>query len=290
MGRVAYQAVDLREATATAECERVLREPFAFSSVATCELPGRPARIVGVINGALLRPAFSRVLEASPAPYFHHRVRDAAASPFPTEEEVARANAGSGQDLFFTHYAIDGALDDSGAIRVHLLLAFHFAERYAGNRVRRILVETVGRENTVAAQGAGFETVTSYPDWRTGGAALERDAPHLLAITLEGAMARGSLHLARLLQYRPPAFGFPTGARDLLRLADEGLSDGEIVGRTGMTMPAVNSGWTRIYAIVEAVRPSLFATGRRSGRAWRRAAVLEYVRFHPEELWPYGTV
>ncbi len=287
MGRVAYRAVDLDEDRAEEECRRIVREPFAFSVVATSRLPGTPERLVGVVNGVLLRPAFSRALLGSATPFFHNRVRETRTRPFPDEAEVARANGGGGQDLFLAHYAMDGGLTNEEATRVRLALVFSFAERFGGNRARRILVETVGWENTVMATSGGFEALNSYLGWREAHGVIERDGPHLLGVTLEGAMAVQSLHLARLLQYRPPRLRLPKVAREILRLALDGLPDVVIAEARGVTVKAVGSVWTRAFGTAERVLPSLFDAEASGGKSFRRLALLAYLRDYPEELWPY---
>ena len=289
MGRVAYHIVDLDARTRTAECARILREPFAFSAVALHRLPDGEARLVGAINGVLLRPAFAARLLASPAPYFHHRVAEAIEPPFPQSEgEVGRANAGEGLDLFLTHFAFDPSLDLDEGTHARLMLVPYFVERYAGNRLRSLLVDTVGRENTVAAHSAGWETVTTFPQWRREHSVAERDGPHLLRITLDGAMGAQNLHMARLLQYRPPRLRFPSGARDLLRAALDDETDGEFARRRAVSSKSVDSAWDRIRGIVARSMPALLPGERGEAKTGARRAILAYLRHYPEALWPYG--
>ena len=288
MGRIAYRVVDLDDDRAEEECRRVVREPFAHSAVATRRPPGGPERIVGVVNGVLLREGFARAVLRSETPYFHNRVRDARDRPFPDAREVGLANAGEGQEMFLAHVAFDPSLSDDEFVRARLLLASRFAEGFAGNRVRGILVETVGRENTVMATSGGFEVVTNYPAWRRAHGVEERDGPYLLRIDLEGAMAAQTLHLARLLHYRPPRFRFPSGGRELLRLAAQGLADAQIAELPGMSAASVASGWTRLLRHALRAVPDLAAAYPPSVKSRERLALLAYVRDHPEELWPYG--
>lgn len=288
MGGVAYRTVDLALDRAEEECGRIVREPFAFSSVVTRRCPKGPERIVGVMNGVLLLPWFARRLLGSSTPYFHNHVRDAAVNPFPSAVEVGRANAGEGLDLFVAHYAIDPALDQEEADRVRGMFTFHFVEGFSGNRVRSLMVETVGRENTVMAESGGWEVVNRFEAWGRAHGVLPRDGPHLLQITHERAMEVQNLHMARLLQYRPPVFRFPAGARELLRFAMQGLTDKEIEATHGLGAKAISSGWTRILKTVGDVMPDLAASYPPALKSRERLALLAYLRNHPEELWPYG--
>ena len=289
MGRVAYRIVDLDARAETAECARILREPFAFSAVALHRLPDGEARLVGTINGILLRPAFAKSLLLSEKPYFHHRVAEATEPPFPqTEREVGRANAEEGLDLFLAHFAFDPDLDLDADTRARLALILHFVERFAGNRLRSLMVDTVGRENTAAAQSAGWETVTTFPEWRQTRGVAERDGPHLLRITLDGAMGAQNLHMARLLQYRPPRLRFPSGARELLRAALDDETDGEYARRRGVAPKSVDSAWDRIRGIVARTTPEILPGEAGQAKTGARRAILAYLRHYPEALWPYG--
>ena len=288
MGRVAYRIVDLDARTGTAECARILREPFAFSAVAFHRLPNGEARLVGAINGALLRPAFAEKLLRSERPYFHRRVAEATEPPFPqTEAEVGQANAEEGLDLFLTHFAFDADLNLEEGTRARLMLVPYFVERFAGNRLRSLMVDTVGRENTAAAQSAGWETVTTFPAWRREHGVAERDGPHLMRITLDGAMGAQNLHMARLLQYEPPRLRFPSGARDLLRAALNGEADREYAARHGITPKSVDSAWDRIRGIVTRTMPDLLPSEAGEAKTGARRALLAYLRHYPEALWPY---
>lgn len=287
MGRIAYRIVDLEHERATQECERIVREPFAFSAVVIQNNPGRAERMAGVLNGILIRPRFAAHLLKADAPYFHRHVEAAKPLPFPDFGEVGKANAGEGLDLFLAHFAVEQDIDDADAIRVRGLLVSYFVDQFSGNRLRSVMVETVGRENTVMAQNAGFEIVTNYPAWRIANDRLERDGPHLLRIDLARALEVQNFHLARLLQYRPPVFRFPPGARELLRFALQGLTDVQIAAQKGMSIKSIASTWTRIYRIVEDVAPTLLPLDL-SGKSDRRLTLLAHLRNHPEELWPYG--
>ncbi len=287
MGGLAYRIVDLDPARGAEECARILREPFAFSAVATRKTAGETPRLVGVVNGVLLRPWFSEHLLASEVPFFHNRVREAQRSPFPDAREVGRANNGEGLDLFLAHYAFDQSLDADEATRARLLLVPFFVERFAGNRLRCLLVETVGRENTALAEAAGWEVVTTFSEWRQAHGVLEREGPHLLRLTLDGAMGAANAPMARMLQYQPPALRFPSGARELLWAALGGTTDREYAEAHGVTLKSVDSAWGRIHRIVGRTLPELARPNTTEAKSGARRALLAYLRHYPEALWPY---
>ena len=288
IGRIAYAIVDLDPKRAEEEVRTILSAPLALSTVVVQGLAKETQKIVAVMNGVLLRPWFSEQLLERNTPYFHIQVREAEKSPFPNLPEIAAANAGEGLDLFLAHLSVDIGLEDVDATRVRTALLNAFVEQYAGNRIRSILVETVGWENSATAIQAGFEVLTTYPEWRAANGVLERDGPHLLQITLERAMQIQNFHSARMLQYRPPTIRFPQGAQELLRFAMRGYSDTEIASLPGFTETSVASAWTRILTRAKGALPDLFRSSPSGGKSKDRLALLAYLRQYPEELWPYG--
>ncbi|GEM_PF-6084362 len=272
MGKIAYAHHPLEDAPA--QCARIVGSPFGFSIVVTRQMGRSHPEVVGVQNAALIAPWLSEWLLEGDGVYVHNKIRDTKRSPFPTEVEVARTNAGEGLDLLLSHFSLDRSLDPAEAIRVRGLMISTFSEFYAGNKVRSILVETsdAGYGTAVAA---GFQLVRTQPQ-----------GIYVLRVDLARALEVQNFHLARLLHYRPPVFGFPPLGREALRLAIQGLTDAQVTARYGITASSLASRWNRLFDIVEDVMPELF-TEMKGKRSRERLPLLAYVRAHPEELWPY---
>lgn len=278
MSAVAYHSVGIPSERASEQCARILAEPFGFSVVVTRQEGKEPPEIVGVENAILIKPWLYEELMESYEPYVHDHIRNAQQSPFPNEQEVGIANAGEGHDLLLAHFAGRADLEAAEAIRVRGLMVSTFTDFFAGNRVRSILVETAGPANLATALGAGFQIVKDYGRSEGG--------PWLLRLDLARTLEIQNFHLARLLQYRPPLFRFPPGGREVLRFAIQGLTDGQVTERHGITASSLASRWSRLFDIVEEVLPELFAPVK-GGKTRERLPLLAYVRNHPEELWPY---
>lgn len=277
MGGLVYPRGHIPHEMARDQCARILREPFGFSVAVTRQVGRSLPEIVGAQNAALVLPWFVDELITDDRPYVHNRIQEANRNPFPTESEVGRSNAGDGLDMLLGHFAVRGDLDPAEAIRVRGLMISSFGEFFAGNRVRSILVETKGRETTLAAMGAGFQLIKDY-----GG----EEGARLLRIDLARALEVHNFHFARLLHTRPPLFHFPPAGREALRFALQGLTDAQVLARQGLSAASLASRWSRLFDIVEEVMPELFG-GARGARARERLPLLTYVRNHPEELWPY---
>lgn len=94
-------------------------------------------------------------------------------------------------------------------------------------------------------------------------------------------------YLAGVFQYRPPRLELPQTHKELLRPAMEGLTDEELAERLMISVSAVKKRWTSIYDHVSAkgITAGLPPCEGKRGPE-RRRGLLDYLRWHPEELNP----
>jgi hypothetical protein len=107
------------------------------------------------------------------------------------------------------------------------------------------------------------------------------------SITKADAEANWALVLASVFQYRPPRLDLSQTHREILRPALEGMTDEEIAATLFLSLSAVKKRWSAIYdhvstkGIAAGLPP---CEGKRGPE--RRRVLLEYLRWHPEELNP----
>ena len=281
-GRQGYD----RKATARG-CERVLRERFGFSVVATTEKP-EGARLVAYENACLLRPHLGTKIRCGGKPFSHtlaHENDRFVAS----EAEVGRANGDSGLDCFVTHFLVEQTLAPKETERTVATLASGFVERFVGNHVRAIMHEVRGLEAARETEYGGWEIVETYEPWHLRSGGVEATRSILIQAQAAGAMRHHNFLVSRMLNYHPPTLLLPPAAREVLRCAYLGWTDARIVSDLGLTSASLNSRWTRIFDIAERKMPELFAQGD-GPRARDRQRLLAHIRNHPEEMWPYEPV
>jgi hypothetical protein len=284
IARIAYQGSGLALNRTAAESRRLLAEPYAFSVVIERTPLRQKPRIVGVQTAALIRPWFAKEVLKGDEPYFQVKVRSSTRSPFPSDREVGKANGSQGLHLFLAYHSIDERLPREEALRAETMLTDFFAEQFAGNRIKSILVDTYGPPVTDRAKRGGFRELSRYGRWRQEKECAERDAPTLLEMTAELAEEYQNFQLLKLFQYKPPVLRFKSGCRDLLRLAHAGLKDHQIAERLSISPKSVEDRWRLIFDRAIEVAPDLFDS---ADRRKLRVPVLEYVKNHPEERWPY---
>lgn len=116
--------------------------------------------------------------------------------------------------------------------------------------------------------------------------------PHILGITRQSDWAGN--WVGALFDYHPPMFGFSRSEQRLLSCALPGVTDEQLAGMLGISLPAVKKMWVSIYRRVEDYLPELNPNplrpenpAKNRGREKRRH-VLDYLREHPEELRPFS--
>lgn len=107
------------------------------------------------------------------------------------------------------------------------------------------------------------------------------------SITKSDAEKNWAMHFASLFQYRPPRLDLSASYKELLRPALEGMTDEELSDRLCLSLSAVKKRWAAVYDHVslKGIHAGLPACEGKRGPE-RRRLLLEYLRWHPEELNP----
>jgi hypothetical protein len=107
------------------------------------------------------------------------------------------------------------------------------------------------------------------------------------SITKRDAEENWTMYLAGVFQYRPPKLELSATHREILRPALENKTDEEIAELACVSLSAVKKRWAAIYDHVSARGVALGEPGCEGKRgAERRRLLLDYLRWHPEELNP----
>jgi DNA-binding NarL/FixJ family response regulator len=120
--------------------------------------------------------------------------------------------------------------------------------------------------------------------------AVFEDGSWIGSITKADAEANWALVVASVFQYRPPRLELAQSHREILRPALEGMTDEEIAATLFLSLSAVKKRWSAIYDHVSAkgVAAGLPPCEGKRGPE-RRRVLLEYLRWHPEELNPLAS-
>lgn len=107
------------------------------------------------------------------------------------------------------------------------------------------------------------------------------------SITKQDAEKHWAMVVASVFQYRPPRLELSETHRELLSLALEGATDEELADRLCLSLSAVKKRWAAVYDHVSArgVAAGLPQCEGKRGPE-RRRGLLDYLRWHPEELNP----
>jgi hypothetical protein len=294
---------------------RLVHQAFAPRTVARAELPeiwlrllraeqllggviadhaGGKHEIVAFSAAVFVAERFVDEVLGAPRPFLAAHVYEAiraGRSPVLDLEGVRRANSGDGLNLVILHYGqTDWNLANPRTRAI--LKAGHtgFPLVFDGYQLNRIL-EEVFPDQLAAKLAAGFLIKSTYGrDVEPG----RGDAPVLVGLFRDDPASRlpGST-AASAFHYRPPRFFFsPSEQRLLGRAAFDDADDRAIAERLDVSTDAIRQTWRRIYSRVAAVDVSVLginvlSDGRFGTRGpEKRRHLLEYLRFHPEELRP----
>lgn len=231
----------------------------------------------------------------APAPYLTARVYEhvlKGRSPILPAKDVAAANAAAQLNLAILHFAIREPPSDDDRGRMILSAAqAGFRLCHLGYRVRRVLAEGYGDEVPFYMAG-GFTLKSDYSvAFASSDAPVNRWRPHLMGLFNEDAEARiAGTTVSFLFQRSEPRFHFSPAEKRVLSRAVLDESDAEIAGALKVSPDAIKKIWLRIHQRVAAVASELTepaALDRRRGKE-RRRRLLQYLRYHLEEVRPFG--
>lgn len=192
---------------------------------------------------------------------------------------VAKANAGDGLIGLLYGARGDQRLSEEQRREVSCLMSQALLAAHAGYNFREFLWLGASRELAVfLANGGG-------PTWMGD---TNASVPELYGLSrADSDRARGSLFYS-LFDYRKPTLFFSDAHRELIWLALQGYSDEQIGAIAGISGPGVKKRWSSLFDHVTDRRGDLLPgpSGNGVRGPVKRAALLEYVRLHPEELRP----
>jgi hypothetical protein len=203
------------------------------------------------------------------------------------ERAIGRGNAGTGLHMVVVNQGWDVS-DSPEQLWPALIgsLLKEFQQVHAGFRLAAIVGETFGADGVAVVLRSGV-----YPqvqEFETAALDASRTRSVVFCLTREQAIERWS-PLLPMFSYTAPQALFTRAECRLLRESLSGATDADLARRLRMSLSAVKSTWTRLYARLDRI-PSLQAEPHRtslSRGAQRRHRVLEYVRCYPSELNPY---
>ncbi|MBV8491736.1 MAG: hypothetical protein JO199_14515, partial [Candidatus Eremiobacteraeota bacterium] len=217
--------------------------------------------------------------------------------PFLNRDEIARANATTGLNLLVLHYG--RVVPSSGELERLRAASYDSSRRVLrGWNMRTYTNEVFARDPQLDGQDMGRALgfrLGRYTDEQLREAGIPLDeAPWVWMATLDDVSGPTGVALAELFHsFRVPRFGFTPAEQDLLRFALDGFTDQAIAGQTGTSVATVKKRLRSVYA---KVHDSYAAGGGHFGAATlingvrgteTRRRLLNYLRDHPSELWPY---
>lgn len=257
----------------------VLRRKSGFAVV--FEDLRAPSRVVGFgVSAFIRRKCADRLRDYARAGKLREVVETLHSRDlFEGESEVAKANADEGLKVVVYGTRADEYLEPEGRIECSAVFTRGFLETHAGFQIDEFLFIAASQENIayLLHGGAVFEGNT------------ESGPPWLLTLTnTAGRETKGTI-FAVIFQAEQPIFCLSEAQRELLILALDGLTDGQIAQTAHISEAAVKKRWAAVFDQVFSTAPALlpFAANDGTRGPEKRGALLSYLRLHPEELRPW---
>ncbi len=245
-------------------------------------------RIVGFGASVFVQRRFVDEEFSRPRPGLNARVFasiDSGKSVVLSERELRAANTAGGLDslILYGSWRHD-VLSPESVHEVCSCLGFSYVKNHQGYRLNRLIGETVGNEERIALEASRVWRAFRHLD-EPG-----REACSLWVITKEDSLAMKANIINPLFIHKQPVLGLRDADQQLLLAPINGLTDGELSLKLGLTLNAVKKRWISIFDRTIEAQPALFPAislndAQRRGRQ-KRHHVLAYVRAHMEELRP----
>lgn len=255
-------------------------------------------RIVAFGLTTFLTERFVREFLDAPVPYVSGLVYErvlADRSPLLDASALPRANATADLNLLILHFGMHGgALASGRAPAIASVAQEGFRLTHVGYGIRRVLQEAYGEDE--------------LPFFRAGGFLLKHDFSHVLAgTTREPPTTRPYLMglfrddaesrypgngMSYLFQRAQPKIRFSAAEQRVLLRAVMDDPDDAIADALGVSHDAIKKVWRRIHERVAAAAPDLsveIADGSESRGKEKRRRLLQYLRYHLEELRPFAS-
>lgn len=260
-------------------------------------------RIVGFGASVFVSDAFMEQARNSMEPYLRaqliHRIL-AGDSPVLSLSQGQQANVQDGLNLFF----LNDVLSDR-TLTTDELRCVHGAwsePLYAlrACRLKEAIWECYGRRTYEWAAGCGLLLRNDWAGFwqnQVGSAPPDDQRPYLLGITRAESLTQPGTHASFLFHHTPARFSFTVGQQELLAGALRGATDEELAQSLSLSVSAVKKRWFAIYERVELCDPQIVIAGspadmttsvvlEQKRGAEKRRHLLNYLRYHPEELHP----
>src|SRR5215204_1734578 len=167
---------------------------------------------------------------------------------------------------------------------------------HAGYHIRRILQEAYGPQQMGFLKAGGFLVKSDYGEYYADSARplpAPDERPFLAGLDREDPESRlpGSA-LSSLFQAQVPRFHFSSAEQRVLARAIMDEADADVAEALGVSGDAIKKIWRRIYERVAAVDHDLLGGGLERSAVVRgkekRRRLVRYIRYHLEELRPFG--
>jgi len=206
-----------------------------------------------------------------------------------SRDEVARANAGDGLNMFVLFFRGDDrplTESDHGRV-VHEMMA-HVFPQLTGYNLRSLTARARHHSQAISAVQAG--TTLLHPS-ELPPAPAPAVLPNSVLVHADRDSVPFASWVAGAFVWRKPVVGFSAAEQRTLSLALRGYRDARIAEACGVSASTIKKRWDSIFARVAAAVPTLFGDaadsplGRRGPE--KRTTLLSYLSRHPEELRPY---
>jgi hypothetical protein len=268
--------------------ESLIRSRSFTAAVIESDSPIGGHRIVGFGASVFVQPSLAEEELAHPRPGLNSRFIasvDSGQRVVLSEPELRSGNTRGGLDSLLLYGCWrKNVLTPDGMSHVCSALAARYLENHRGYRLNRLIVESVGDEESRLFEAThGWRPVQHFD-----GPGRERST--LWALTRGDSLTVQASIVNYLFQYREPVLHLRDADQELLLAASSGLTDEELSCKLGLTLNAVKKRWIVVFQRTINAWPDLFPAtrlkdGQKRGRQ-KRHHVLAYIRSHPEELRP----
>lgn len=268
---------------------------------AVIESPGLPPaqRLVGIGLSVFVTEAFAEEALHNPQPFLNARLHQMilqGCSPVLTRKQIQAGNSGDGLTLMPLHFSTRHLNLDNDLNHRVMQGAFDlFRLVHAGFNVHRVIKDVVSVDIRDYMLSFGMQLHSDYLDTSHGGSLNDlsmNERPFLLK-TVRADLQKGS-PTAMLFPINPELrFSFSPAEQKVLFSALLLEMDDEIAAELNISKDTLRRHWRSIYQKVMEAYPSLFpdnANGEQNSSRVKekRRRLLQYLRFHMEELRPYS--
>jgi hypothetical protein len=219
---------------------------------------------------------------------------------FSSRQEAHAQELAGGVSLANFGYGIHPRYSAEQQVKVKESMTVQFAHHMEMHRLRHFAEECFGKEEKARYLAIGLETWRDYKEFLGTPLLPKRDEaehPYVVGVDFQKVRrlkkARGT-YIGWLALLGPARFGFEPRQQEQLRAALDGATDEELSKKLHLSLVAIKKRWQGIYERLEDKETNFFETASDGPGALadrqkqRKRTVLEFIRKHPEELWPVG--